>query len=259
MSVKTVDNSLQLLEHIAQCEQPCGVTELAREVALPKANVFRLLGALVNHGFVKQRDDARYEPTLKLWELGAKIVSRASLTRVARPVLESLAARSGESAQLAVLDGTESIYIDKRDGPHPISGFTRIGTRAPAHCCATGKVELALRQPEGLDLLPENLHAFTRATKRTRRALSQELDRIRADGYAVNRGEWVDDVWGVAAAIRNHAGSVCASIGVWGPRERVSHQLSTLSQRVRDAADAISRGLGCPAEFLEPSLERSPA
>jgi DNA-binding IclR family transcriptional regulator len=256
VTVKTVDTSLELLDRLARSSEPLGVADLSRELALPKSNVFRLLATLVKHGFVKQREDTRYEPSLKLWELGSMVVSRSSLTQVARPVLEDLAAATGESAQLAVLDRVESIYIDKREGPHPISGFTRIGTRAPAHCCATGKVELAFRTPEALEELPEKLAHFTAATVRTRKALAQELAGIRASGVAVNRGEWVDDVWGVAAAIRNHTGTVCASIGVWGPRQRISSVLEATERKVRSAADRISTGLGCPPGFLSPT-ERS--
>lgn len=250
MSVKTIDKSLELLDRIARSDQPCGIGELARDLALPKSSVFRLLAALATHGYIKQRDDARYEPTLKLWELGNMIVSRASLPQVARPVLDQLASRTGESAQLAVLDGAESIYIDKRDGPHPVSGFTRIGTRAPAYCCATGKVELAFHAPESLRALPQRLQPFTGATLRTHKALLEELDNIRKQGVAVNRGEWFEDVWGVAAPVRNHSGLVCASIGIWGPRQRISAALDTAVAEVRSAASEISRGLGCPADLL---------
>lgn len=250
MSVKTIDKSLELLDRIARSDQPCGVVELARHLGLPKSSVFRLLAALAKHGYIKQREDARYEPTLKLWELGNMIVARASLPQVARPLLEQLASRTGESAQLAVLDGAESIYIDKRDGPHPVSGFTRIGTRAPAYCCATGKVELAFHAPESLRALPDRLQPFTGATIRTRKALIEELNGIRERGVAVNRGEWFEDVWGVAAPVRNHSGLVCASIGVWGPRQRISPVLDSAADEVRCAASEISRGLGCPSNLL---------
>lgn len=250
MTVKTVDNGLLLLQHLVRSEQPCAVGEVARDLRLPKSNAHRLLNVLVDHGFVRQRPDTRYEPTFKLWELGAQVVARTSLTRDAPPVLERLARTTGESAQLAVLDGAESIYVDKRDGPHPVSGFTRIGTRAPAHCCATGKVELALRGPEALAALPPTLRRYTAATVRTRRELAEALAEIRNSGVAVNRGEWVDDVWGVAAAIRNHSGAVCASIGVWGPRERISVRLAPVMRDVREAADAVSRLLGCPPGHL---------
>lgn len=256
MSVKTIDKSLELLDRIARSDEPCGMVELARELGLPKSSVFRLLAALAKHGYIKQRDDARYEPTLKLWELGNMIVSRASLPQVARPQLEQLASRTGESAQLAVLDGAESIYIDKRDGPHPVSGFTRIGTRAPAYCCATGKVELAFHAPDSLRALPERLEPFTSATLRTRKALEQELALIRERGVAVNRGEWFEDVWGVAAPVRNHSGAVCASIGIWGPRQRISAHIDKAAAEVQAAASRISRGLGCPAELL-PIHDRS--
>ena len=258
MVTKTLDKSLELLEYLARWGQPIGVVDLARALGQAKSNVFRLLVTLESHDFVRQREDARYEPTLKLWELGCLIVSRTSLTQVANPVLEQLAMDVGESSQLAVLDRDESIFIDKRNGPQPITGFTRIGTRAPAYCCATGKVELAMQTHHALQGFAEELQAHTAATLSTRKALADELKAIRKAGFAVNRGEWFEDVWGVAAAIHDHTGIVCASIGIWGPRQRVFPAVEAIAPKVIEAASTISRALGCPAEILK-TTTRSPA
>ncbi|MCD6672122.1 MAG: IclR family transcriptional regulator [Burkholderiaceae bacterium] len=245
MTTKTVDQGLQLLELLASTPDPQGVSELGRALGLPKSKVFRLLDTLAGRRYVRRREeDSRYEITLKLWELGNISMSRLSVTDVARPFLDSLAARSGESAQLAVLDCGESVYVDKSDGAHPVSGVTRIGSRLPAHCCATGKAELAFQPPETLKLLSRRLKGFTTATITTSKALAQELAEVRERRYAINRGEWYEDVWGVAAPVRDRTGAVCASIGVWGPRHRLSVRLDEIAHLVVAAASGVSAALG---------------
>jgi DNA-binding IclR family transcriptional regulator len=245
VSAKALERGLQLLDVLAASAEPCGLADLGRRLDMPKTNVFRLVDALARCGYVRRRDDdSRYEATLKLWELGNTVVARATLPRAAAPLLERLAAQTGESAQLAVLDGDKSVYVDKRDGSHPVSGVTRIGTRAPAHCCATGKAELAFQPKAGIDRVASGLQRFTPATIASPKALRAELTAVRAAGVAVNRGEWFEDVWGVAAPLRNHAGHVCASIGVWGPKNRISPRLNDIIRVVKAAAAEASSALG---------------
>lgn len=245
MTTKTIEKSLLVIERLAASQGPRGVGDLSRELAMPKSNVFRLLDTLVRHRYVHRRvEDSRYELTLKLWELGNQVLSRTSLTRVAAPFLDQLAAETRESVHLAVFDAGESVFIDKRDGPRPIGGVTRIGSRAPAHCVATGKVQLAFQPQAQGGVVAARPARFTASTIITRAALEQEMARIRARGYAVNRGEWFKDVWGVAAVIRDQSGAVCASVGIWGPRQRLFRSTGKLAKAVVAAAQGISKSLG---------------
>lgn len=248
MTTKTVDKSLHLLELLARSAEPRGLADLVRELRMPKSNVFRLLNALVARSYIRRRDeDSRYELTLKLWELGNQIASQANVAHVARPHLDALARQAGESAQLAVFEQGESVFIDKVDGLHPVSGFTRVGSRAPSYCCATGKAELAFQPADTVKRVASAMEKYTAATITSVRLLERELEEIRARGYAVNRGEWYADVWGVAAPIRNRAGTVCASIGIWGPEHRVARRVPASARAVTAAAAAVSAALGFQA------------
>ena len=245
MTTKTIEKSLLVIEMLAASQGPRGVGDLSRELAMPKSNVFRLLDTLVRHRYVHRRvEDSRYELTLKLWELGTQVLSRTSLTRVAAPFLDQLAVETRESVHLAVFDAGESVFIDKKDGPRPIGGVTRIGSRAPAHCVATGKVQLAFQPQAQVGVIGARRARFTASTITSRAALEREMAQIRAQGYAVNRGEWFEDVWGVAAAIRNQSGAVCASVGIWGPRQRLFRSTGKLAKAVIAAAQGISESLG---------------
>jgi DNA-binding IclR family transcriptional regulator len=245
MTAKTVEKGLLLLELFARSAEPRALADLVRELRMPKSNVYRLLNALVAHRYLRRRpQDRRYELTLKLWELGNQSTSQANITQVARPALDKMSAAAGESGQLAVLDEGESVFIDKVDGRHPVSGFTRVGSRAPAYCCATGKAQLAYQAPEVVKRAAAAMRRQTAATLTTLRALERDLAEIRERGYAVNRGEWYEDVWGVAAPIRNRDGTVCASVGVWGPKHRVSRSIPAAARAVIEAAANISTALG---------------
>ncbi len=224
---------------------------------MPKSNVFRLLNALVAHRYIRRRpQDSRYELTLKLWELGNQAASQASITHVARPALEALAERVGESAQLAVFDEGESVFVDKIDGRHPVSGFTRVGSRAPAYCCATGKAQLAFQPADTVRRVAGALRRHTGATLGTARALERELAEVRENGYAVNRGEWYEDVWGVAAPVLSRDGTVCASIGVWGPRQRLARQINAAARAAIAAAREVSAALGHRPALTDPAKRR---
>jgi len=257
MTAKTVEKGLMLLEVLARSPQPRALADLVRELHMPKSNVFRLLNALATHRYIRRRpQDSRYELTLKLWELGNQASSRASITDAARPALDALAARIGESAQLAVFDGDESVFIDKADGAHPVRGFTRIGSRAPAYCCATGKAQLAYQPSEVVRRVASSMQRQTGETLGTARALERELAGVRDAGYAVNRGEWYEDVWGVAAPIRDRDGRVCASIGVWGPKQRLARRIDGAARAALIASSEVSAALGFRPALPEPAKRR---
>jgi DNA-binding IclR family transcriptional regulator len=246
VSAKTVEKSLVLLELLARSGEPRGVAELSRELGMPKSNVFRLLDTLTERGYLRRRlDNSRYELTLRLWELGSLSFSQKRLVEVAEPFLDRLANETGESVHLAVFENGESVFIHKKDGKHPVRGFTQVGSRAPAYCCATGKVALAFQPPAEIARVARNLKKFTDTTITSPTALQRELKEIAAAGYAVNRGEWYADVWGIASAVLTADDLVCATIGIWAPKHRVSDITKLLGDTVRAAAEELSAALGC--------------
>ncbi|WP_430395573.1 IclR family transcriptional regulator [Ferrovibrio sp.] len=257
MTAKTVQKSLVLLDLLSRSREPRGVAELGRELGLPKSNVFRLLDTLVEGRYVRRREqDSRYELTLKLWEMGMMSFSQERLVEVARPFLDRLANETGESVHLAIYDEGESVFIDKRDGTHPVRGVTQVGSRAPAYCCATGKVALAYCAPGEVARVTSRMKRQTPSTITSAPVLQRELKTIRQQGYAVNRGEWFEDVWGIAAAARNEADSMAASIGIWAPKHRVYKRVEALGKTVAVMADALSVALGCTPKKSEVSASK---
>ncbi len=254
---KTVTKALRLLEMLAAKDSACGVSELGRALGLTKSNVHRLLETLVHAGYARrQAESGRYEPSLKIWELGTAVVSRLDLKRVANHYLHALAARTGESVHLSIFDDGEVVYIDKVESSQPVRAYSRIGGRAPAYCVATGKVLLAHQPRETIDRIATRLVPFTSRTIMNGPRLHEELARVRRDGFAANTGEWSESVCGVAAPIHDGAGTVVAAVGISGPAERLRPRARrVMALLVLETAARISRELGF--QPLSPGLRGS--
>lgn len=241
----TLIKGLQLLEFLARSETPLGVTELAGSLELGKSNVHRLLQALVELGYV-QKNETRgtYQATLKLWELGTALERRLKIKAVARDAMERLLKETRETVHLSILDGDDVVYIHKLDSPEPVRAYSEIGGRAPAYCVATGKAILAWQHEDYLNGLSRRLTRHTDKTITKPAEFLHELERIRAAGYAVNRGEWRETVWGVASPIITPDGGVLAAIGISGPSARIKPtMLKRLATDVMAAAEKISSQL----------------
>jgi len=243
---KTFLKGLVLLETLARSEQACGVTELARELQLTKSNVHRLLQGLVHQGFARNvADSGRYELTMKLWELGSHVFGRLDVRHVADPFMKALAAETSETVHLSTLEGIEVLYLAKIDSPQPVRAYTVVGGRAPAQCVATGKAQLAWSDPETIELTRSAMSAYTSKSITQPEQLDSELERVRRQGFAINIGEWREQVCGVAAPIRDGSGKIIAALGVSGPADRLKpRMMHNLAPTIVTACDKISSLLG---------------
>lgn len=245
---KTFLKGLILLEAMAKSERSCGVTELALELGLHKSNVHRLLQGLVHQGFARRDPEtSRYMLTMKLWELGAKVSDRLDVRQEAYSVMQVLAKKTEETVHLSILEGVEVLYIDKIDSPQPIRAYTKIGGRAPAQCVATGKALLAWASKEIIEQVESCLEPYTPLSITTADALSAELKDIRANGFAINKGEWREEVGGIASPIFDVSGKAVAAIGISGPMVRCTQEWQEqTSQILIELSLTISRRLGFP-------------
>lgn len=247
---KTLVKGLQVLEHVVRSGQKVRITDLANDMNLTKSNAYRLLKTLESTGFVAQDPATKdFSPSMKIWELGMLIMNRLDLRDHAREVLRRLADTSRETVHLAVLDGQSVIYIDKIDSVEPIASYTTLGGRAPAYCVATGKALLSQLPDENLKARLVSLEQHSVATLTDENILREQLAKARTSGFAINRGEWREDVWGLAAVIRDASGSPIAAVGVSGPKYRfqAKGRSEALAEMVRSAANDISaklRGAG---------------
>jgi len=244
---KTVVKALKLFELLVQSDGACSVTELAAKTGLQKSNVHRLLATLSTLGHVRQANNSLYEPTLRVWELGQRVYARTGIASLARPHLRKLMEKTGESAHLAIFDGTEIVYLDRVETANPVRAYTVIGGRTPAYCTASGKALLACQTPETVRVVAQDMRKLTDDTIRDHAALKRELETVRNNGYAINFGEFRSNVVGLAAPVRLPDGEAVAAIGISGPMERLGkRKLRSLSPTVITAAAGITRAMVAP-------------
>ncbi|MGB9662272.1 MAG: IclR family transcriptional regulator [Moorellaceae bacterium] len=253
--VQAVDRALSILEALARAEGPVMLSALSAEVGLHVSTVHRLLTTLARRGFVEQEPyQGRYRLGLKLFEIGNRALYSLDIRAVARPYLRQLVEEFNETANLAVLDGSEVVYIDQVESKNMIKMLARPGTRGPAYCTGAGKVLLAGLTPSQLEKILSGivLKRYTASTITDPELLKQELDKVREQGFALDRGELEEGVRCVAAPIKNHEQRVVAALSVSGPSSRITDDLlqGKLVEAVRAAAVSISEVLGSGASRL---------
>ncbi len=244
----TVRNALRVLKVFRDASGDLGVSDLARRVDLGKSTVHRLVTTLTAEGFLTQ-DPAtgRYRLGLVLAELGAAATIDKNFHAAAIGPLEELWKLTGETVQLALLDGREVVFVERIESPNTLRLFNEVGRRNWAHASGTGKVLLAFLPSDELDRLLDGwkLPALTPHTITDPAALREELDRVRARGYSQNINEASVGIVSVGAPIRDATGRAVAAVSSAGPALRLhAAVMESHAGAVLAAAEAISRNLG---------------
>jgi DNA-binding IclR family transcriptional regulator len=247
--VQSVERTLDILEALVELGAEVGLVEISQAVSLPLATVHRLLGTLIQRGYVKQnRRNRKYSLGFRALQMGSDMRQRFSLRLEARPFLQRLMQSCGESANLAVLDDGEIVYIDQAQSSRILRMFTQIGNRLPAHSTGSGKVMLAFAPPEVVEgvIRRYGLASRTPRTITDPENFRQELQHIRDKGYAIDDQEHEEGVRCVAAPVRDESGQVVASLSVSGPVTRLSdRQIEFIIPEVVECSEKLSARLGC--------------
>lgn len=246
--VQVLDRALDILEVLCAHNRPVTLAELSKLLGVHKSTVHRLLTVLEDRRFVeKSLENGKYHLGLKLFELGNRAVAQLDLRERARPHLERLVFVTGETAHLCILDRGEVLYLEKVESSRTMRVPSIVGQRYPAHCGAAGKTLLAYLSQNQLDDLVKKrgLQPYTPKTITTVAQLSDELERIRDRGFAVDDEEYEEGLRCIGAPVKDYSGKVIASISIAGPAFRIAHErVPVLARSVIEAADQLSAELG---------------
>jgi len=240
----TIDKALELLFHLhEQGGAARGVSELGRELELPKSTAHRLLASLARRGLVEQDARGRYQPGIALLALGLGVLEREPLVAAARPSLEQLAEDLGETIFLSSARAGRLYVIDKQEGNGFLRAAPRVGAEIPAHATAIGKLYLAFA-PDLLRASDAPLPRFGPATVVEPRALARELESVRARGWAGMREEWIPGLAGIAVPLRVSP-RLLGALAAAGPSAHFdgAHE-EVFRARLLEAARAIESRLG---------------
>src|SRR5262249_44135097 len=218
--VQSIERAFDLLEMLADAGGALGLSELATISGLPLPTVHRLMRTLVNRGYVRQEASRRYTLGSRLIRLGE--ISSRMLGTWLRPFLTQLVRTTGETANLAMLDGDEGVSVAQVPTPPSMRMFTERGRRVRPHCTAVGKALLAELPPgEARALLErDGMPAYTPTTITDPDLLIAHLEVIRKQGFAVDEGEQEVGVRCFAVAVPDAPGSLAISTS--GPQTRMT-------------------------------------
>ncbi|MEC3980899.1 IclR family transcriptional regulator [Amycolatopsis sp. H20-H5] len=230
-----------LLSAFRPGDDALGVSELARRTGLAKSTVHRLSAHLVGTGLF-ERHGTGLRLGLKLFEIGQLAAGRRGLVEAARPYLADLREATRNTVHLAVLEGTEVVYLDILRGPDAPLLPSRVGGRFPAHATGVGKA-INAHSPESVVAQVIN-NGLARVSARTITApglLRRQLAKIRADGIAFEREESGVGVVCAASPLLDATGAVVAALSISGWANRM--HTSRVAPAVRTAALTLSRTL----------------
>lgn len=244
-----IQQTMRVLRLFSPDRRHLGVIEAAELLGRPKSSVSRLLRSMEAEGFLS-RDEAsgRFRLSLALAALGELARASTSMQRLARPVLEELVERTGETSNLVVLDGSEAVNVEVVRSSRAVQHVGVLGRRLPLHATAAGKVLLAWA-PAGVQerILAGPLPALASRTLTDPAALARELACVRDQGYATASRELEEELAAASAPVRDHRGAVVAAVTTSAPLSRVEvdgEPWPLLVSRVTGAAATLSSALG---------------
>jgi IclR family acetate operon transcriptional repressor len=243
-SISVLDRVTAVFEAFGEHDEGLGVTELARRANLPKSTVSRIAADLVDQRFLDRDGDKLYLG-VRLFELGQTVEQPRRLRQLALPVMMDLRNVTGQTVHLAVLDGSDVVFIAIVRGGSMPKPLARVGGRLPAHATALGKAILAFSPHHVVERITQDgLHQRTPHTIIDPSVLLRELLEIRRSGIATEDEECAMDRTCTASPILGHGAAPIAAISVLRPVD--APVPDRCAPAVRAAAMTLSHRVGGP-------------
>jgi len=250
---QSLERGLAILSAFKPSRPLLGVSELARVVALSRSTTHRYVATLTTLGYLQQDAATRkYRLGPRVLDLGFSAINSMELREISAPHLRALSDETGQTANMAILDGADIVYIERvrrePQGETDIELDLHVGSRLPAYCTSMGKVLLAFLPERRRDELLSRVELTARGpnTIVDRAALKCELRSVRKAAVAVNNEELAYGLRSIAAPVRSQSGAVVAAINL--AVHRSPESLDELATRytgpLRRCAGEISARIG---------------
>ncbi len=246
-SIQVIDRLARLLDVIAASPGPVSLKILAAETGLHPSTAFRILGALGTVGYVERDVNSHYSIGRKLARLGAKVRTGVDVREEARSVMEKLRDQLGETINLTVREGDEVIYVERATSNRMMRVEQVIGSRAPLHVTAVGKLMLGELGDAFIRAYAKRtgLKAYTKFTYATQDSLLKAVHEASEQGFAFDNEEAEIGVGCIGVLIRDGSGEVVAGLSTSAPIERRKDEWAAILQK---AAEEISERMGYRGE-----------
>ncbi len=242
-SIQVVDRVASLLEALSHHPDPASLKWLSAETGLHPSTAFRILNALAGHRLVERTNQGRYRLGVNLVRFGNRVRENVDLLREAKPIMEALRSELGETVNLTVREGDDVVYVERALPTRMMRVEQLIGSRAPLHVTAVGKLFLG---EAGEELCRDyarrtGLHRYTANTITQTAQLLAVVSESVQKGYALDNEEAELGVGCIGVAVRDNSGQMIAGLSVSAPRERRQDKWIPI---VRKAGEEISSRLG---------------
>lgn len=246
--VRSLNRALSLLEDVAGHAEGVTLGDLAQRADLAPSTAHRLLKSLEARRFVTQ-DAARglWFTGVKAFSVGAGFLRNRDVVGIARPFMHRAMEESGESVNLAIQDGTETIYLSQVESRQMMRALAPPGGRAPLHASGVGKAILSGLGPDaaGAQVQALSFVKFTAMTIRNGVALLDDIAQARKRGYAIDDEEHAVGLRCVAAPVFNEFGEPVAALSISGPQARIpDDRLPALGDLIRRIATDVTGAIG---------------
>ena len=242
--IQVIERMMRLLDVLSQHPEPLGLKQIAQYTKLHPSTAHRILSAMSADRLVDRIEPGSYRLGMRLLELGNLVKSRISVRELALPLMRELHSHTGETANLSVRHDDEIVYVERTSsGRSAMRVVHVIGTRAPLHVTAAGKLFLL---EDGFARLRDyakrtGLAMHTKNTITNLALLERDLERIQRQGWATDNEEAEIGVRCVAAGIRDDAGHLVAALSLSTPAARMK---APWGPRGKETADRISANIG---------------
>ena len=239
-TIEATEKTLRIISALSECET-LGTTELGRHLNLSKSTIHHHLNTLDRHGFVVN-EDGRYRLSLQFLQLGERVRNRSVIYNVGRSEVSSLAEETNQPSHLLTEERGTGVFVMTENGQGGVPSDHRVGEHVHLHALAAGKAILAnLPDQRTVEIIEtRGLPQLTAETVGTQSELSGELESVRNRGYAIERNEWSEGRWSIAAPIlRDDA--VLGAVGLscfTDDCDPETHE-ETLAEEVKKTAEVI--------------------
>ena len=240
--MRAVQRILAIFESFTPERSSLTLQEIADHIELPKSTTFRIVQSLEKAGYLVRLEDQKYCLSFRFTRLAGLVKSTLGIREIARPILFELAEATKETVSIHTVSGRNRICIDSMaTAASPLRNVVQPGEQVPLLAGSASKVLMAYMPKSQLTPI---LGAIARQTKRTQADLSDELAKIRRQGYAVSHGERLLGVSAISAPIRDTQDEVHYCLSIGGPTIRMQETEKDFVKRATKAASDISRQFG---------------
>jgi IclR family acetate operon transcriptional repressor len=247
-AVQSLDRALNLIEAMSHKSEGLPLSELSRKTGLAPSSAYRLLQTLANRGYVEFLErEQLWAIGVEAFRAGMAFQRRHAIATVGRGIMQELVRSIGETANIAILEATEIVFVAQIESLEPIRAFFRTGERRAVHASGIGKAllaEMPRREVERI-IADRGLPRFTDKTLTDAEHLFADLARSHVRGWALDDEERNPGMRCIAAAIFNEYGDPFAGLSISGPVARIDDErVTALGPLVSAGAAEITRLVG---------------